>query len=164
MTTDITSPVADAAETAGFLSEDWFDPLEAGVRTRIRAFIEELLEAELEAALGRKRYARGRTPDNEPSAKAARSPGLRPPSAAEAAVRLSFRAMTQTTCPWISSRERSGSCFESKSRLGRGKGLSTTTAHSRCHRSHPFRSGGVRHTARRRSLLSERIFRARDNG
>src|SRR4051794_30179319 len=74
MTTDITSPAAEAAETALFLGEDWFDPLEAGVRTRIRSFIEELLEAELEAALGRKRYARGRTPETEPSTEAARSP------------------------------------------------------------------------------------------
>ena len=55
-------------------SPDWFDPLEAGVRTRIRSFIEERLEAELEAALGRKRYARGRTPETEPSTEAARSP------------------------------------------------------------------------------------------
>ena len=62
MTTDSTAPAAGAAETALFLGEDWFDPLEAGVRTRIRSFIEELLEAELEAALGRKRYERGRTP------------------------------------------------------------------------------------------------------
>src|SRR3954466_10363534 len=74
MTTDIKSPVGDAAETEGFLGEDWFDPLEAGVRTRIRAFIEELLEAELEAALGRKRYERGKTPEKGPSAEAARSP------------------------------------------------------------------------------------------
>ena len=74
MTTDTTPPAAEAAETALFLGEDWFDPLEAGVRTRIRAFIEELLEAELEAALGRKRYARGRAPETEPSADAARSP------------------------------------------------------------------------------------------
>src|SRR5829696_10058284 len=51
-----------------------FDPLEAGVRTRIRSFIEERLEAELDAALGRKRYERGRTPETEPSAEAARSP------------------------------------------------------------------------------------------
>ena len=51
MTTDTTSPAAGAAETELFLGEDWFDPLEAGVRTRIRSFIEELLEAELEAAL-----------------------------------------------------------------------------------------------------------------
>src|SRR4051812_7371158 len=74
MTADITSPAAGAAETKGFLSEDWFDPLEAGGRTRIRSFIEELLEAELEAALGRKRYARGRAPEKRPSAEAARSP------------------------------------------------------------------------------------------
>ena len=57
MTTDITFPVGDAAETELFLGADWFDPLEAGVRTRIRSFIEELLEAELEAALSRKRGA-----------------------------------------------------------------------------------------------------------
>jgi putative transposase len=74
MTTDTTFQAKPAAETTGFLSEDWFDPLEAGVRTRIRSFIEELLEAELEAALGRKRYERGRTPQTEPSAEAARSP------------------------------------------------------------------------------------------
>src|SRR3954453_7302678 len=74
MTTDTTSPAAGAVETALCLGEDWFDPLEAGVRTRIRSFIEELLEAELEAALGRKRYERGRTPEKEPSAEAARSP------------------------------------------------------------------------------------------
>ncbi len=59
MMTDSTSPAAGAVETALFLGEDWFDPLEAGVRTRIRSFIEELLEAELDAALGRKRYQRG---------------------------------------------------------------------------------------------------------
>jgi putative transposase len=74
MTTDSTAPAAGAVETKGFLGEDWFDPLEAGVRTRIRSFIEELLEAELDAALGRKRYERGRTPETEPSAEAARSP------------------------------------------------------------------------------------------
>jgi putative transposase len=74
MTTDTTSPVVDAAETKGFLGEDWFDPLEAGVRTRIRSFIEELLEAELDAALWRKRYERGRTLEKGPSAEAARSP------------------------------------------------------------------------------------------
>ena len=44
------------------------------MRTRIRAFIEELLEAELDAALCRKRYERGKTPEKGPSAEAARSP------------------------------------------------------------------------------------------
>ena len=53
MRTNITSLAAGSAETELFLGEDWFDPLEAGVRTRIRCFIEGLLEAELEGALSR---------------------------------------------------------------------------------------------------------------
>ena len=69
MTTDTTFPAEPGAETELFLGADWFDPLEAGVRTRIRSFIEELLEAELEAALSRKRYARRSTPENGPTAK-----------------------------------------------------------------------------------------------
>src|SRR3954454_8978285 len=73
MTADITSPAADVAETKGFLREDWFDPLEAGVRTRIRSFIEELLEAEREAAPGGKRSARRSTPESGAGDDAARS-------------------------------------------------------------------------------------------
>src|SRR4051794_8558691 len=76
MTTDTTSQVAGAAETELFLGADWFDPLEAGVRTRIRSFIEELLEAELEAALSRKRYARRSTPENGADGEEARPPVL----------------------------------------------------------------------------------------
>ena len=60
MKTDITKATAEAAEGTLFLGDDWFDPLEAGVRTRIRGFVEELLEAELGAALGRVRYERPR--------------------------------------------------------------------------------------------------------
>jgi putative transposase len=41
-----------------FVGADWFDPLEAGVRQRIRGFIEAMLEAELDAALQRRRYER----------------------------------------------------------------------------------------------------------
>lgn len=40
------------------LLEDWSDPIEDGVRGRVRAFIEAILEEELEAALGRGRYER----------------------------------------------------------------------------------------------------------
>ena len=40
------------------LGEDWFDPLEAGVRQHIRSFIEAMLESELEAVLNRNRYER----------------------------------------------------------------------------------------------------------
>ncbi|WP_167767222.1 transposase [Jannaschia formosa] len=38
--------------------EGWSDPIEDGVRGRVRAFIEAILEEELEAALGRGRYER----------------------------------------------------------------------------------------------------------
>jgi len=61
MTTDSTKPAIGSAEGEQFLCDDWFDPVETGVRTRIRGFIEELLEAELDAALGRDRYERFRT-------------------------------------------------------------------------------------------------------
>jgi putative transposase len=43
----------------GIAGEAWFDPIEAGLRGRIRGFIEELIEQELGAALGRGRYERG---------------------------------------------------------------------------------------------------------
>jgi len=47
------------ADGAGlFAGEAWFDPIEAGIRGRIRGFIEELLEQELTAALGRGRCER----------------------------------------------------------------------------------------------------------
>src|SRR4051812_29300008 len=46
------------AEQGLFAGEAWFDPIEAGLRGRIRGFIEELVEQELEAALGRGRYER----------------------------------------------------------------------------------------------------------
>jgi transposase-like protein len=39
-------------------SDDAFDPLEEGVRRRVRVFIETILEEELQAALGRGRYER----------------------------------------------------------------------------------------------------------
>jgi putative transposase len=43
-----------------FEGEAWFDPIEAGLRGRIRGFIEAMLEEELAAALGAGRYERGR--------------------------------------------------------------------------------------------------------
>jgi|HubBroStandDraft_6_1064221.scaffolds.fasta_scaffold3926741_2 transposase-like protein len=38
MKTDTTNAMADTAEGTLFPGDDWFDPLEAGVRTRIRSF------------------------------------------------------------------------------------------------------------------------------
>ena len=46
------------AESSEFLGADWFDPIEAAIRDRVRGFIEELVDAELDAALGRSRYRR----------------------------------------------------------------------------------------------------------
>ena len=48
-----------AAPPSPFACRDWFDPLEEAVRGRVRAFIEQLLEEELEGSLGRGRYERG---------------------------------------------------------------------------------------------------------
>src|SRR5436190_3802136 len=56
MTTDT------AIEDSGLLlGADWRDRIEAGVRGRIRGFIEEMLEGELRHALGRERYVRLKT-------------------------------------------------------------------------------------------------------
>ena len=46
------------AETAIDLLDDWFDPIETGLRDRVREFIQAMIESELEAALSRPRYAR----------------------------------------------------------------------------------------------------------
>ncbi len=47
----------EAAEVASFFV-DWFDPIEAALRDRVRAFIETMISSELDAALARPRYAR----------------------------------------------------------------------------------------------------------
>ena len=52
------STKTDADGTALFAGTAWFDPIEAGIRDRVRGFIQELLEQELAAALGRARHER----------------------------------------------------------------------------------------------------------
>src|SRR5499425_825222 len=47
------------------LFDNWFDPIEAGLRDRVREFLQGLLEAELDEALGRSRYARRATPEDD---------------------------------------------------------------------------------------------------
>ncbi len=67
MTINSIRRTASSTEGEHFLCDDWFDPLENGVRTRIRGFIEDLLEAELDTALGRGRYERpGAVGDESP--------------------------------------------------------------------------------------------------
>ena len=67
MTSTTTKPdsLQPAADIAGDLFDNWFDPLEAEVRARSRQFIEELLRAELDASLARPRYGRSRMAGNE---------------------------------------------------------------------------------------------------
>ena len=45
-------------ETAVYLFDDWFDPIEAGVRDRVRGFIQAMIEGELDETLMRPRYGR----------------------------------------------------------------------------------------------------------
>jgi hypothetical protein len=48
MTMNSIKTIATASGAELFVGDKWFDPSEAGVRSRIRGFIEELLEAELD--------------------------------------------------------------------------------------------------------------------
>ena len=45
-------------ETAVSFLDDWFDPIEAGLRDRVREFIQTMIESELEEVLARPRYVR----------------------------------------------------------------------------------------------------------
>ena len=51
-----TGTTADRIEL--FAGSAWFDPIAAGIRERVRGFIQELLEQELTTALGRTRHER----------------------------------------------------------------------------------------------------------
>ncbi|MGH7225873.1 MAG: transposase, partial [Gemmataceae bacterium] len=61
MTKNITISNLVAGQTGLF--DNWFDDIEAGVRSRVRGFIEMMLEEELDEALSRPRYGR-RKPDD----------------------------------------------------------------------------------------------------
>jgi len=53
------------AATGPHLFDNWFDPIETEVRGRARQFIEELIRGELDAALDRPRYGRGKADSGE---------------------------------------------------------------------------------------------------
>jgi putative transposase len=60
MTSIITKPELSQprTETPSHLFDDWFDPIEAGIRDRVRGLIEEMIRGELDAVLSRPRYGR----------------------------------------------------------------------------------------------------------
>ena len=46
------------ADNSSCLFDNWFDPIEAGLRERVRELIEEMIRGELDAVLSRPRYGR----------------------------------------------------------------------------------------------------------
>ena len=64
-TTTNASAVHLEGEATDYLFDNWFDPIEAGLRERVRGFIETMLETELEAVLARPRYRRQPARDDE---------------------------------------------------------------------------------------------------
>jgi transposase-like protein len=67
MKKSITTPdsLQPSTEPAVDLFDNWFDPIESEVRARSRQFIEELIRGELDAALARPRYGRGKMAGNK---------------------------------------------------------------------------------------------------
>jgi transposase-like protein len=67
MSNDSTKPhgLQSEADTAAHVLDDWFDPIEAGLRGRVREFIQTMIESELEAALGRPHYGRRPKPQED---------------------------------------------------------------------------------------------------
>ncbi len=63
MTKDTMKEAAVAAEN--LLFNDWVDAIEDGVRSRVRGFIETMLEEELDGVLSRPRYGRRKPNDGE---------------------------------------------------------------------------------------------------
>ena len=56
MKTDTTNTPADGADEKLF--DNWFDPIETELRTKVRGFIEAMIEGELATAFARPRYGR----------------------------------------------------------------------------------------------------------
>ena len=66
MTQNTMKTAAVAADI--MLFDDWFDPIEDGVRARVRGFIETMLEEELDGVLSRPRYGRRKPNGSEDAA------------------------------------------------------------------------------------------------
>src|ERR1700758_320225 len=81
---DSSQPVV---ETAVYLFDDWFDPIEAGVRDRVRGFIQAMIEGELDETLKRPRYA-PRPPCAQGAVCGRHRQGCRQPGLAEGKERL----------------------------------------------------------------------------
>jgi hypothetical protein len=81
MTSHTTTPLLPQSEigTEEYLFDNWFDPIEAGLRDRTRDFLQAMFEAELDDVLARSRYSRRAKPSSGDSEADRSSP--RPPVA-----------------------------------------------------------------------------------
>jgi transposase-like protein len=72
MTSHSTTPCLPQSEieASGELFDNWFDPIEAGLRDRAREFLQAMFEAELDEVLARSRYVRGMKPSSSDSEEA----------------------------------------------------------------------------------------------
>ena len=71
MKKSITTPDSLKPATEPALFDSRFAPIQTEVRARSRQFIEELIRGELDTALARPRYARGKMAGNKPLAEVA---------------------------------------------------------------------------------------------
>jgi len=74
-TTTTLDDLQPVTETSVALLDNWFDPIETGLRERVRGFIEELIREELDQALARPRY--GRQPQQSGNAAETKTTGHR---------------------------------------------------------------------------------------
>ena len=79
MTSNTTKPDSSqpAPETAAHLFDNWFDPIEAGLRDRVHEFLHAMFEGELDMVLSRPRYARRGQPSSGDAEGAAGATGHR---------------------------------------------------------------------------------------
>ena len=86
MTSHTTTPLLPQSEieTEEYLFDNWFDPIEAGLRDRTRDFLQAMFEAELDDVLARSRYVRRAKPSSgdseEPAGVTGHRHGHRPRS------------------------------------------------------------------------------------
>ena len=66
MTSTTTKPDSSQPQSDTFhLFDNWFDPIETGIRDRVREFIHAMIEGELDMSLSRPRYARCAKPSSD---------------------------------------------------------------------------------------------------
>src|SRR6266702_1005150 len=82
MTSNSTTPFLPQSETetAVHLFDSWFDPIEAGLRDRVRDFLHAMFEGELDVLLSRPRYGRRGSGSGESASTSGHRHGHRPRS------------------------------------------------------------------------------------